>query len=222
MTSVTDSGVAGSASLQADRLALLVKLFQIDGKSTEAAKRRPFYDAGPPSSSPLPQHPAQVNSAAGLASMFKALQASNTNSVSDLLSRMLEAVDVDGDGAISTDELHAVTEMTPSPTRVESQTPVPSLQVRNGGAGDVGLMSRRDLAANPAVDADTQDTALTAQSAYGLPGIGPQSRAEQTWLGTLAVQRGPTARSGPSAYETLYQAIKPLARMFGSQLNAVA
>jgi EF hand len=108
MTSVTSSGVSSSTSQQASKLALLSKLFQTTGKSAESGKTRSKSEAAPP---PPPPPPAQTNSAAGLASMFEALQNDDTSSVSDLLSRLLQAVDADGDGTISADELQAVTEL---------------------------------------------------------------------------------------------------------------
>lgn len=143
MTSVTSTGVSGSASSQAFRLALLVKLFQTQGKSSEGGKSRPTETAAPAPLSPTISHPTQVNSSAGLASMYEALQAPNTNSVSDLLSRLLEAVDTDGDGAISAAELQAVTELTTVPTSEPPAQPAyPVLIQQNMGtqafAGPIG------------------------------------------------------------------------------------
>ncbi|MBC7739211.1 MAG: hypothetical protein H7245_18835 [Candidatus Saccharibacteria bacterium] len=103
MTSVSLSGVSGGSTQQSVKLALLAKLFQTTGKA-ESDKTRPTPE---PVAAPLP--PSQVNSVAGLASMFEALQ-NEVSSVSNLLSRMLQAVDTDGDGRISADELLAVTE----------------------------------------------------------------------------------------------------------------
>ena len=120
MSSVTSSAVAGGESVQASRLALLTKLFQTSGKSTQDSADRPAPRAATP---PPPLPPAQSNSVAGLASMFEALQSQENGSVLDLLSRLLQAVDSDGDGTISADELLAVTELTTGSPPASRATP---------------------------------------------------------------------------------------------------
>lgn len=129
MSSVTSSGVMGGVSQQASRLALLEKLFTTTGKPAQDSKNKPAQGAAPPPPPPPPP-PAQTNSAAGLASMYEALQSQDNASVSDLLSRLLQAVDTDGDGAISADELHAVTELTEAPP----QSSGPALTSGDSGA----------------------------------------------------------------------------------------
>ena len=120
MFSVTSSAVAGGGGLQASRLALLTKLFQTSGQSTQDSSERPAPRAATPPPPPPPAHP---NSAGGLASMFEALQSQANGGVVDLLSRLLQAVDSDGDGKISADELLAVTELTSGHPHVAPATP---------------------------------------------------------------------------------------------------
>jgi len=161
MTSVTSTGVSGSASSQAFRLALLVKLFQTNGNSKGSDKSRPN-EAAPPSQPPL-IHPSRANSSAGLASMYEALQAPNNSSVSDLLSRMLEAVDSDGDGTISADELHAVTEL----TTVPKAGPTANAMVQKEGAASVlaGQIGHTGAKAGTDVRFEPADTTMEPKDA---------------------------------------------------------
>lgn len=207
MTSVTSSGVSSSASLQAAKLALLAKLFQTTGRSAEGGKtRRKLQAAGPP-----PPPPVQTNSAAGLASMFEALQNGGGSSVSDLLSRLLQAVDSDGDGAISADELQAVTELGAGQPPNASPPSLYLSQVRTGDANGGGVMAAAKVAASPVARPPGQDFAVVAP--------GGNDGLSQTELDRFAALQARTAPAGNRAlipqpgrtatgYEALFQALQ--------------
>jgi len=191
MTSVTSTGVSGSASSQAFRLALLVKLFQTNENSKASDKSRPI-EAAAPSPPPL-IHPSRANSSAGLASMYEALRAPNNSSVSDLLSRMLEAVDSDGDGTISADELHAVTELTTVPTSEPDANAMVQKEVAASAlAGQIGHAS---ATAGTVVNLDAAQTTMDRTDAI------VRMAFDQTMTTT------PTAPPAKTAFEALFQAM---------------
>lgn len=177
MSSVTSSGVGGGVNQQSNRLALLVKLFQTSGKSAQDSKKDPAQGAAPPP--PPPPPPARPNSAAGLASMFEALQSPETGSVSDLLSRLLQAVDTDGDGTISADELQAVTELTV-------------------GTGQTGSPLPLTAVGQPDPAPRTRDTTDERQA------LDLQNRSP----GDLTLTGGTAMSQGATAYEALFQALQ--------------
>lgn len=210
MTFVTSSGVSSSARQQAGKLALLAKLFQTTGKSAESGKTRRKSEAAVPP----PPPPVQTNSAAGLASMFEALQNGGGNSVSDLPSRLLQAVDSDGDGAISADELQAVTETGAGQPPKASPPSLYLSLVRTGDVNGGGVMAAANVAASPVARPSGQDFAVVAPD--GNDGLSQTELDQFAALRTRAAaapdagnmalipQPGRTA----TGYEALFQALQ--------------
>jgi len=113
MSSVSSLGVSSSSTSQAQKLAMLAKLFQTNGNPSGEATSSSSQKAGPPPPPPGPPPSAQGNSSGGLASMYAALQSSDStdntdSSITDLVSSLLDAVDADDDGTISDDELSSL------------------------------------------------------------------------------------------------------------------
>jgi hypothetical protein len=216
MSSVTGFGVSGSSGPQTNRLALLAKLFQTSGKSAQDSKKDPAQAAASPP--PPPPPPAHANSAGGLASMFEALQSGDSSSISDLLSRLLQAVDTDGDGTISADELQAVTELTTTPMPVENRPSLYTALTGHDDANGDGVLSAEEVAASPVAGplgrdfatVDTDSDGQLSQVELDKFESNMQNGTDPAQSGAANVARGmaETTIQTTTAYEALFQALQ--------------
>ena len=159
MTPVTSSTALPSPSLspslspsatrsqQAGRLALVAKLFHVNGKAAHGGKIGPRQGAASPPLTPPPL--AQTNSSGGLVSMFESLQTIKGNSVSDPLSRVFQAVGTHADGSTAAQHETPVPELTSGSLQSRGRPMRDAAQVRPDDANGDGLISRQEVSANP-------------------------------------------------------------------------